>query len=80
MLDYFADISDDGSKVALLSPAAVLIFTDYKNDDFLSGKLTKIPLNSYSQKEGITFKDNNTLLITDEKSDGVGGNFYELKI
>ncbi|MCL7765312.1 hypothetical protein MPF19_17965 [Polaribacter sp. Z014] len=75
-----ADISKDGSKVALLSPAAVLIFTDYKNDDFLSGKLTKTPLNHLSQKEGIAFKNNSTLLITDEKAHGAGGNFYELKI
>ncbi|KGL61942.1 hypothetical protein [Polaribacter sp. Hel1_85] len=75
-----ADISNDGSKVALLSPSSVLIFSDYKNDDFLSGKLTKIPLNYISQKEGITFKNKNTLLITDEKAHGVGGNFYELKL
>ena len=75
-----ADISDDGSKVALLSPAAVLIFTDYKNDDFLSGKVTKITLNHASQKEGVAFKDNNTLYITDEKAHGAGGNFYELKL
>ncbi|ARV16879.1 hypothetical protein BTO07_09730 [Polaribacter sp. SA4-12] len=75
-----ADISNDGSKVALLSPSSVLIFSDFKKDDFLSGKLIRIPLNYNSQKEGITFKTNNTLLITDEKAHGVGGNFYELKI
>ena len=75
-----ADISDDGGKVALLSPSYVLIFSNFKKDDFLSGKVTKIPLSFNSQKEGITFKDNNTLLITDEKAHGVGGSFYELKI
>ena len=75
-----ADISDDGSKVALLSPSYVLIFSNFKKDDFLSGKVTRIPLSFNSQKEGITFKDNNTLLITDEKAHGVGGSFYELKI
>ncbi|WP_299062687.1 hypothetical protein [uncultured Polaribacter sp.] len=75
-----ADISQDGSKVALLSPSSVLVFSDYKNDDFLSGKVTEITLNHTSQKEGITFKTNDVLLITDEKAHGVGGNFYELKI
>lgn len=75
-----ADISKDGSKVALLSPAAVLIFSDFKGDDFLSGKLKKIPFVYQSQKEGITFKNNNTLLITDEKAHGAGGNLYELKL
>lgn len=74
-----ADISNDGKKVALLSPSSVLIFSDYNKDDFLSGKLTKIPFNYNSQKEGITFKDNNTILITDEKAHGVGGCLYELK-
>lgn len=75
-----ADISNDGKKVALLSPSSVLIFSDYNKDDFLSGKLTKMPFNYNSQKEGITFKDNNTILITDEKAHGVGGCLYELKI
>jgi len=75
-----ADISPDGNKVALLSPESVLIFSDFKGDDFLSGKVIKIPLESYSQKEAVTFKDENTLLITDEKAHNVGGNFYELKI
>ena len=75
-----ADISKDGKKVALLTPSAVLIFSDYKKDKFLSGKLKKIKLNYPSQKEGITFKNKNILLITDEKAHGAGGNFYELKL
>ena len=75
-----ADISDDGKKVALLSQKNVLIFTDFKEDNFLSGNHQKIELTHRSQKEGITFKDNNTLLITDERSGGTGGNLYELKL
>lgn len=75
-----ADISDDGKKVVLLSQKKVLIFTDFKGDNFLSGKVKTIELKHRSQKEGVTFKDNNTLLITDEKAHGEGGNLYELKI
>lgn len=75
-----ADISKDGKKVALLSPKSVLIFSDFKNDNFFSGKVKKIELDYYSQKEGITFKDNNTLLITDEKAHNAGGNLYELHL
>ena len=75
-----ADISSDGKKVVLLSQKNILIFTDFINDKFLSGKVEKIDLEHHSQKEGICFKDNNTLLITDEKSDGEGGNLYELMI
>ncbi|MEO9570073.1 MAG: hypothetical protein ABJH82_13235 [Polaribacter sp.] len=75
-----ADISKDGSKVALLSPSSILIFSDFKKDNFLSGKVKRITFNNQSQKEGICFKDTNTLLITDEKAHGLGGNLYQLKI
>ena len=75
-----ADISKDEKKIALLTPSAVLIFSDYRKDNFFSGELKRIKLNYSSQKEGLTFKNKNTLLITDEKAHGAGGNFYELKI
>ncbi|APZ46204.1 hypothetical protein BW723_07795 [Polaribacter reichenbachii] len=74
-----ADISDDGKKVVLLSQKNILIFTDFKGDNFLSGNVKEIELTHKSQKEGITFKNNNTLLITDEKSGGEGGNLYKIK-
>ena len=75
-----ADISSDGKKVVLLSQKNILVFTDFKSDNFLSGKVQKIELKHRSQKEGVCFKDNNTLLITDERTGGKGGNLYELKI
>ncbi len=75
-----ADISDDGKKVALLSQKNILIFSDFKEDNFLSGKVKTIELEHKTQKEGICFKDNTTVLITDEKAHGDGGNLYELKL
>jgi hypothetical protein len=75
-----ADISPDKSKVVLLSQKNVLLFSNFNSDNFFSGKVKKIELKHRSQKEGVTFKDNNTLLITDEKARGSGGNLYELKI
>ncbi len=75
-----ADISDDGKKVALLSQKNILIFSNFREDNFLSGKVRTIELEHRTQKEGICFKDNNTLLLTDEKAHGEGGNLYELKI
>ena len=75
-----ADISPDGKKVALLSQKNILIFSDFKNDNFLSGKIETISLKHNSQKEGICFKNDKTLLITDEKAHGSGGNLYELKL
>lgn len=75
-----ADISEDGKKVVLLSQKNVLVFSNFNQDNFFSGKVRKIALKNYSQKEGVCFKDNNTLLITDEKAHGAGGNLYELKL
>ena len=75
-----ADISNDGNKVVLLSQKNILVFSDFKADNFLDGKLHEIELNHTTQKEGICFKDNTTLLITDESANGFGGNLYELKI
>ena len=75
-----ADISDDGKKVMLLSQKNILVFSDFKDDQFLSGKVKEIDLKHYSQKEGISFIDKNNILITDEKSGGEGGNLYQLKI
>ena len=75
-----ADISPKGDKVVLLSQRNILVFSGFNKDDFFSGKVEKIELLHRSQKEGITFKDNNTLLITDEKAHGSGGSLYELNL
>jgi hypothetical protein len=71
-----AAISPNGEKVVLLSHDTVWQFTNFKNDDFLSGKMTKFDLNHTSQKESICFKDNNTVYITDERAHGSGRNLY----
>lgn len=75
-----ADISDDGKKVVLLSPKSIWVFTAFEGTDFLNGVVTEIPLNNVSQKEGICFKNKNTLYITDEKAHGSGGNLYEYRL
>lgn len=75
-----ADISQDGKKVALLSQKNILIFTGFSGDDFFSGNVQKIKLKHRTQKEAICFKNKNTLLLSDEKSSGEGGNLYKLKL
>ncbi|MEN2486971.1 hypothetical protein AAYQ05_04150 [Flavobacterium sp. B11] len=72
-----ATISPDGKKVALLSHDKVLLFKGFKGDLFHKGTQTEINLNHFSQKEAIVFKDNNTLLIADEKTNKIGGKVYE---
>lgn len=74
------DISDDGTKVALLSQKNVLIFSNFKDDDFFSGTVEEIALENKTQKEGICFNGANKLLVTDEKAGGEGGNLYEITL
>ncbi|RYJ40714.1 hypothetical protein NU08_0151 [Flavobacterium anhuiense] len=75
-----ATISPDGKKVALLSHDKVLLFKNFKGDLFHKGTQTELNLNHFSQKEAIVFKDNNTLLIADEKTNKIGGKLYEFRI
>ncbi|GAA4238692.1 hypothetical protein GCM10022291_30160 [Postechiella marina] len=75
-----ADISDDGKQVALLTQNGVWLFSNFSTDNFFSGTLKTYPFKNYTQKEGVCFKDNNTLYITDEKAHGEGGNLYEMSL
>lgn len=74
-----ADISPDKSKIVLLGHDRLWVLSDFEGDDFYSGKVDTVLLGHSSQKEGICFTDNNTVLITDENEEGMivpGGNIY----
>jgi|SRR5690554_558631 len=75
-----ADISKDGKTIVLLNHNMIWKITDFHTDDFCSATIENIPLNHISQKEGICFKDENTVLITDERIGFIGGNIYSIKI
>ena len=75
-----ATISLNGKKVALLNHQSVFVFTNFDGDNFFSGDLQEYPLYHVSQKESITFKNDTTLYITDEKTKLAGGKLYEFKI
>lgn len=75
-----ADISPDGKKVILLGSSYVWIFTGFSGNNFFSGQSEQIDLQSFTQKEGVCFTDNNTLLITDEREKKNGGYLYELDL
>ncbi len=73
-----AAINQKGNKIALLTYNKVYLLSDFKGDRIFSGNIQKIKLNHYSQKEGICFKNDTTLLITDEKRGLTGSsNLYE---
>ena len=73
-----ADISTDGKTLALLFRDRAVLLSDFYNDDFFSGHLKTIDFNHDSQKEGICFKNNETLIITDERYGDSGGNIYSI--
>ncbi len=75
-----ATISPDGKKVVLLSHDKIVLFKGFKGDLFHKGSQTEIKLDHFSQKEAIVFKDNNTLLIADEKTNKIGGKVYEFRL
>lgn len=75
-----ADISPDGTKAVLLTGDKVFVITNFGNDNFASGTMHMLKLGHLSQKEGLCFKDNDTLLIADEKDKKTGGKLYEVKL
>lgn len=75
-----AAISPDEKKIVLLGHEKIWLFEDFNGDDFLSGKITELALNHYSQKEAVSFKDNDNLIIADERTKKKGGNLYEVSI
>ncbi|MEP0266490.1 hypothetical protein [Dokdonia sp.] len=75
-----ATIDHTTGKVAVLSYNKVWIFDNYEDDNFFTGYIHKIKLKHYSQKESITFKDSNTLLISEEGTSKKNGNLYSLRI
>lgn len=75
-----ADISPDGKKIVLLSYGYLYIFTDFELDNFYNGKKQRIDLGVRTQLEAVCFKNDSTLLISDEKSGSEGGNLYRLNL
>lgn len=75
-----ASISPDESKVVVLTHDKIWLFEDFIGDDFLNGSKTELLLNHFSQKEAICFKDNETLIIADEKTKKTGGKVYEVSL
>jgi len=75
-----AAISPDKKKVAILTADKVWIFKDFKGDDFFSGNSERIELEHFSQKEGLCFEDNSSILMTDEAKRNGKSFLYRLKL
>lgn len=75
-----ADISPDGKKIVLLGYGFLWIFTNFTDDDFTKGTLETIDLGATTQIESVCFKNNNTLLISDEERGNTGRNLYSFTL
>jgi hypothetical protein len=75
-----ATISPDASEVVLLTHDKIILLENFKGDNFLKGKQSQLKLNHFSQKEAVCFKNNETLIIADEKTNKIGGNVYEVSL
>ena len=83
--DYWitaADISPDGKQVVLLSSNKVFLFSNFSSDDFFGAKVDTVNLGESTQKEGICFRNNSQLYLTDEywSTNDVGRNLYLLQL
>ncbi|MFP3426334.1 hypothetical protein [Pseudoalteromonas sp. SIMBA_162] len=75
-----AALSPDLKKLVLLDSTSIWLFENFKGDQFFSGDVSKIDLGIVTQKEAITFYDDNTIVFTDEEFKGIGGNAYFIKL
>ncbi|TYB79117.1 PQQ-binding-like beta-propeller repeat protein [Bizionia myxarmorum] len=74
-----AAISADGKRIYLLNHDKVWELSQFKNDAFFEGKISSIPFDHKTQKEGVCVIENK-IYITDEFKKNKGGNLYELTL
>jgi len=75
-----AALSPNRKKLALLDSTSIWLFENFEGDNFFSGEVSRISLGIVTQKEAITFFDDNTIVFTDEAFKGIGGNAYIIKL
>jgi hypothetical protein len=75
-----AAMSPDQTKIAILTHDKIFLLENFKGDHFLDGTQTVLELNHFSQKEAVCFKNDDSLLIADERVKKTGGNVYEVSL
>ncbi|WP_372756057.1 hypothetical protein [Mariniflexile sp.] len=75
-----ADISSDGKTIILLGHERIWELTNFKSDNFVSGKIKKHNLEHNSQKEGICFLTDSKLIISDERDGKKDGTIYQFNL
>lgn len=77
-----AAYNSESKTIAITTHSKVLLIPFKDDSSFNQENIKSLEYNHVSQKEAITFKDNKTLYIADEKEkkDDVGGNVYVFKL
>ncbi|WP_062054961.1 SdiA-regulated domain-containing protein [Aquimarina longa] len=75
-----AAINQSQNKIALLTHQNVILLSNFKDDNLFNGSIKNLKLHHYSQKEGICFKNDTTLFITDEKTGDKKACLYEYQL
>lgn len=75
-----ADVSDDGKTIVLLNHDKLWKITNFDGDEFFKGDIEELEFDHDSQKEGVCFKDNSKVYITDEKNKKDGGYLYTFEL
>lgn len=75
-----AAVNKSGNTIVLLNHDKLWKITGFETDNFFEGNIEALEFKHTSQKEGVCFKNNLTVYITDEKNKNEGGNLYEFEI
>jgi hypothetical protein len=75
-----ADVSKNGKRMILLSYDKMWVFSCYPGHSFLKGYGLEVGLFILTQKEGLVFKGDQRILLTDERFLVTGGRMYEADI
>ncbi len=75
-----ADISPDGTKLALLSNEVVWVFSDFTGTAFFDGTVARFDLPVEKQMEGIVFQDDCSLFLLNEGKSNQPGDLHQIGI
>lgn len=76
-----ADISPDQKKIVLLTYNNIWLLNNFEGDNFFNGDIVPIQLPTLTQKEGVSFKNNTEIYISDERFKNIiGGKLYVVSL
>ncbi len=74
-----ADISFDRKTIMLLGYGKLWMVSDFTFEDFSKATIEEIDLGIRTQLESVCYKNDSTLLLSDEESDNQGRNLYSFR-